>query len=92
MLTNERNNDRRIRDHWRTTAEGSRGTFEPGGKKHDMIVEGGPWWRHVQLNIAARDGDTSERAQALQAEQDKITASGFPPKRPAWEPSPLRGT
>ncbi len=72
MFTNYRNNDRRIVDHWRTTAEGIRGTFEPGGEEHRLIVEGGPWWRHVQLNIAARDGDTSERAQALKAEQDKV--------------------
>ena len=70
MLINYRNNDKRI-DHWRTTAEGIRGTFEPGGKEHHMIVEGGHWWRHVQINIAARDGDTSERAQALKAEQDR---------------------
>ncbi len=72
MFTNYRNSDRRILDHWRKTAEGIRGMFEPGGEKHGMIVEGGHWWRHVQLNIAARDGDTSERAEALKAEQGKI--------------------
>ena len=72
FLTHYRNNDGRIFDHWRTTAEGIRGTFEPGGKQHHWIVEGGAWWRHVQLNIAARDGDTSQRAQALQAEQDRV--------------------
>jgi hypothetical protein len=71
FFTNYRNNDRRMVYYRGTTTEGIRGTFEPGGKKHDMIVEGGHWWRHVQLNIAARDGDTSERAQALQAEQDR---------------------
>ena len=73
MFTNYRNNDRRIVDHWRTTTEGIRGTFEPGGKNHHLIVEGGSWWRHVQLNIAARDGETSERVQALQAEQIRAT-------------------
>ncbi len=71
-FTYYRNNDRRIVDRWRKTAEDIRGTFEPGGEKHHYIVEGGGWWRHVQLNIAARDGDTSERAQALKAEQDKV--------------------
>ncbi len=73
FFTNYRNNDRRIVDHWRTTTEGIRGTFEPGGKNHRFIVEGGSWWRHVQLNIAARDGETSERVQALQAEQIRAT-------------------
>ncbi len=42
MFTNYRNNDRRIADHWRTTAEGIRGTFEPGGKEHHMGVSKNP--------------------------------------------------
>lgn len=44
---------------------------EPGGKYHDMVREGGAWWRHVQLHIIERDGDTSPRAQQLKADQEE---------------------
>jgi hypothetical protein len=69
MFVHYRSGDRRV--CWGETAETIRARFEPGGAKHHMVAEGGPWWRHVQINIAERDGDTSERVQALRAEQDE---------------------
>lgn len=73
MFVSYRSNDRRVLDHHRRTADDIRAMLAPGGKYHPHVVEGGAWWRHVQLNIARRDGDMSETAQALQAEQDKVS-------------------
>ncbi len=50
-----------------------------GGEHHDRVVEGGTWWRFVEMDKAKRDGDI-ERLTALtaDAEQDtmqRVTAS-----------------
>jgi hypothetical protein len=46
----------------------------PGGTEHHTIQPGGGWFRHVQLHIAERDGDTAA-ATTLQAQQDAIMAA-----------------
>jgi hypothetical protein len=48
--------------------------LEPGGKNHDSIQPGGGWYRHVQLHIAERDGDTNAIAH-WQAKQDAAMAA-----------------
>lgn len=65
-----RHKDTRIPAHWRGSPESIRAKLSPGGDHYEFVAQGGAWWRHVQLNIAERDGDTSERVSALRAEQD----------------------
>lgn len=62
---------RRGLDHLIATPASIAASLEPGGRYHHHVTEGGAWWRHVQLWIAERDDDASERTQALQAEQDE---------------------
>lgn len=71
-----RSNDPRLTAYpWLIETDDSiRASFDPGGENHEWVAEGGAWWRHVQLNIANRDNDTSERIQKLRAEQDKANA------------------
>jgi hypothetical protein len=47
----------------------------PGGDNHEYVVEGGSWWRHVQLDIADLDGDDSARIKALRTKQKEALAS-----------------
>ncbi|MCO6386222.1 hypothetical protein [Aliihoeflea sp. 40Bstr573] len=67
-----RSNDARVMDCWKTDADSIRRQLEPGGKYHHHVVEGGAWWRHVQLWIAEQAGDRSERTLKLQEEQDAV--------------------
>lgn len=48
------------------SVEAARQMISPAGRFHSAIGEGGSWWRHVQLAIARRDGDTSERIKQLE--------------------------
>ena len=58
-----------------------RASLRRGGDHHEYVVEGGTWWRQVQLYIADRDGDTSERAMALRRKENEAMASyGLPPQ------------
>ncbi|MFI0844405.1 hypothetical protein [Mesorhizobium sp. IMUNJ 23232] len=72
-----RTNDPRLRHMaWLiATPKSIRERLEPGGKSNHLVVEGGPWWRHVQINIADRDGDQSERAVRLREEQARVHAA-----------------
>ena len=55
----------------------------PGGKDHHLIVEGGPWWRCVQLYIAKRNGDI-EREKILMAKVNTVPEQhGAESKSPA---------
>jgi hypothetical protein len=45
-----------------------------GGANHENILPGGVWWRHVQENIAERDGD-AERLAQLKAERERNLAA-----------------
>lgn len=77
-----RSNDERIVWCLGRTAEKIQAMLAPRGDHHHLVVEGGAWWRHVQINIADRDGDTSDRVQALRAEEAKVIAmiwGGSPP-------------
>jgi hypothetical protein len=60
-----------------------------GGDHHGYIVEGGTWWRQVQLYIRDRDGATSEGAMALRGKEDPAqerTLRGWkPPLGPSGE-------
>jgi hypothetical protein len=44
----------------------------PGGRDHHLIVEGGAWWRYVQLYIAKRNRDI-EREKILMAQVNTVT-------------------
>ena len=44
--------------------------IEPGGENHRLVVEGGAWWRHVQLDVAKLDNDACDRTLHLRAKQD----------------------
>ena len=60
-----------------------RASLRRGGDHHEYVVEGGTWWRDVQLYIADRDGDTSERAMALRRKEKEVRASyGLAPQNP----------
>lgn len=48
----------------------------PGGDFHESVIPGGVWWRHVELRIAERDGDTKKIAK-LQAEHEAARAEIF---------------
>jgi hypothetical protein len=64
-----RHKDQRV---WRASSEQEiKAMIEPGGYHHDAVREGGVWWRHVQLHIAERDGDTSVRVQQIKADQEE---------------------
>lgn len=54
-----------------------------GGRNHELIVEGGTWWRFVQIAIAERDGDEVTR-QRLQAEADAEFEAWANPFRTAF--------
>jgi hypothetical protein len=56
-----------------------RASLRSGGDHHRYVVEGGTWWRHVQLYIADRDDDTSERAMALRKQMVRASY-GLPPR------------
>jgi hypothetical protein len=73
---------RKKADAWEWDTDKSiRADLEPGGSDHHLIVEGGSWWLHVKLHIADRDGDRSERAEALRREYDEVRASyNLPPQ------------
>jgi hypothetical protein len=45
-----------------------------GGDHHHLIIEGGAWWRHVEMHKAERDGDT-ERLALLKAEHERAVAA-----------------
>jgi len=51
------------------TEEELRSSLLEGGKHHEHIVKGGVWWRHRDMWIAERDGDTA-RLKELEAEQE----------------------
>lgn len=55
----------------REPLDAQRRMLEHGGKFYRAAQEGGPWWRQVQLMIAARDGDRSERTAELEQQQQK---------------------
>ena len=74
---------RRMSDSRHLNDKQIRASLKRGGDHHGYVVEGGTWWRHVQLYIADRDGDTSERAMALRRKENEVMASyGLPPKTP----------
>jgi hypothetical protein len=57
-----------------------------GGSYHEFVVPGGAWWRHTQIRIAERDGDT-ETAERLRAEGKAEFGAifGRPSQNPAAE-------
>ena len=61
--------DKWVRKFNPTTDEDVLASLAEGGRNHELIVEGGSWWRFVQIAIAKRDGDEATR-QRLQAEAD----------------------
>lgn len=71
MFANYRSHDRRLAGWSIKDAQQIAASLAPGGKNHDLIAEGGHWWRHVQMNIARRDGD-DERLGEFQAIEDGI--------------------
>jgi len=62
----------RVKSGW-TSEKDIRASLKPGGFYHDCVVEGGAWWRHVEMYLAERDGQT-ERAEALRRENDEDLA------------------
>ena len=65
-----------------------RAWLEPGGKHHHLVVEGGAWWRHWQMEVAKRDGD-SVRLAELEAEQDRSVKELGPGLREAADKAGL---
>jgi hypothetical protein len=46
-----------------------RASLGKGGRHHKYIVKGGSWWRHREMWIARRDGDTA-RLKELEIERN----------------------
>ncbi len=69
-----RSNDPRIPRHLISTEDDLRRKLAPDGRDHHLIQPGGAWHRHVQMNIAKRDGKNEELA-GLTVIQDE--AVGF---------------
>ena len=65
-----------------------RAWLEPGGKHHHLVVEGGAWWRHWQMEVAKRDGDSARLAE-LEAEQDRSVKELGPGLREAADKAGL---
>lgn len=61
--------DRWIRKFNPKTDEDILASLAEGGQYHKFIVEGGAWWRFVQIAIAERDGD-EDTFRKLKAEAD----------------------
>ena len=57
-----------------TTDEEIASQVEVGGKKYDLVVEGGTWWKHSRMAQAKRDGDDATYSQ-LKAENDAALAA-----------------
>ena len=76
FLAHYRSNDRRTPLHWIHTEDDLRRELAPGGRDHHLIQPGGAWHRHVQMNIAERDGET-EKLALLTAEQDAEVVSSL---------------
>lgn len=52
--------------HWKSlTDDDVKDCLAPGESKHHTVVEGGAWWRHVQMAIVERDKDCSPEALKL---------------------------
>ncbi len=68
--TRYRSSDPRTPKHWVRTDSYVRAMLSPGGKEYKNIVAPrGVWWKHTQMRIAERDGDTSQGSLALFREQ-----------------------
>lgn len=63
MFVRYRSKDSRIMPWSIADAASIAALIAPGGKKHYLVDEGGHWWRHVQMNIARRDGDVERLAE-----------------------------
>ena len=74
VLNYYRSKDRRAPEHWICTEDVLRSELAPGGGSHRLIQPGGAWHRHVQMNIAERDGDR-EAMVRLTAENDVAVAA-----------------
>lgn len=58
-----------IREFNPKTDEDILASLAEGGRHHKLIVEGGTWWRFVQIAIAERDGD-EDTFRKLKGEAD----------------------
>jgi hypothetical protein len=66
---------------WRIKSQSSdeeqlRARLNEDGADHKLVVPGGVWWQHVQMNIAERDGDI-ETFERLKAEGEAAFAALF---------------
>lgn len=66
-----RSNDPRVRQSQIKGPEEIAAMFAEGGRHYDYVVDGGAWWRHVQINIIERDGIDNEGARVLIAAQQR---------------------
>jgi hypothetical protein len=84
---------RRKSDSRYLSDEQIRASLRRGGDHHAYVVEGGTWWRQVQLYIADRDADTFERAMALCRKENEAVASyGLPPQYAPFKPLQTKKT
>ena len=57
-----------------TTDEEIFSQLEVGGRNHDLVKEGGTWWKHAEMARAKRDGDEVKYLH-LKAENDAAIAA-----------------
>jgi hypothetical protein len=83
-----RSHDQRRRryPHWKSKTDQDVQDALLNGRETKNVVEGGAWWRHVQMNVAARDKIATPEIREMYEEDNRIRATlGIPQKPlPDW--------